>query len=182
MASSTLVSAESRPGVRPLASHPVTVTAGLLALASVLGLVEAALPGIPVAPWLKLGLANIAVVVALAVQGGRTAAVVSVGRVIIVGLAAGTIGSPTFIINAAAAVVSLAVMWALSTAGTLFSPVGWSAAGSAAHMAAQFGVAAGLLGSWAIVSLAPPSIALALPLGAATGHLARSVVSRLRVV
>ncbi|MDY0341333.1 MAG: Gx transporter family protein [Coriobacteriia bacterium] len=182
MAGSMLVSAEPHPGMRPLASRPIAVTAGLIALASVLGLVEAALPGIPVAPWLKFGFANIAVVVALALQGGRTAAVVSIGRVVIVGLAAGTLGSPAFTISAAGAVVSLVVMWALSGAGAVFSPVGWSAAGSAAHMATQFVVAAWLLGSWAIISLAPLSILLALPLGALTGQLARSVVSRLRIV
>ncbi|MBN2247848.1 MAG: Gx transporter family protein [Coriobacteriia bacterium] len=182
MTGSMPVSAEARPVAGPFTSRPMALTAGLLAVASVLGLVEAALPGLPVVPWLKLGLANIAVVVALVVSGGRTACVVSIGRVLIVGLAAGTLGSPAFAISAAGATVSLAVMWALSRAGRVFSPIGWSAAGSAAHVAAQFCAAAWVLGSWSILVLAPLSVLLALPLGALTGWLARTIVSRLRIV
>lgn len=182
MAGSMLVSAESRTALRPFSARPIAMTAGLLAVASVLGLVEAALPGLFFVPWLKLGLANIAVVVALAVSGGRTAAVVGLGRVAIVGFAAGTLGSPAFVISAAGAVASLAVMWALFRAGGVFSPVGWSAAGSAAHVVAQFGAAAWLLGTGSIVALAPLSVLVALPLGALTGSLARIVVSRLQII
>lgn len=182
MAGLMLVSAEVRPAIRPFSARPIAITAGLLAVASVLGLVEAALPGLFFLPWLKLGLANVAVVVALAVSGGRTAALVSLGRVAIVGFAAGTLGSPAFLISGAGAVVSLTVMWALSRASGVFSPVGWSAAGSVAHVVAQFGAAAWLLGTWSIVSLAPLSVLVALPLGALTGSLARVVVSRLQII
>lgn len=176
---STLASASRRSmaGV----SRESTVTAGLLAIACVLGLLEAVLPGIPLAPWLRLGLANIAVVVALAISGGRMALAVSVGRIVIVGVAAGTLGSPAFLIGGAGSLASLVVMWALSRLGRVFSPVGWSAAGSVAHMLAQFIVASVILGSCSIFMLAPVSLLLALPLGALTGTLARTVVSRLRI-
>ncbi|MEA5074918.1 MAG: Gx transporter family protein [Coriobacteriia bacterium] len=176
---STLASA--RADVAAGMSRQWTVTAGLLAIACVLGLIEAALPGVPFAPWLRLGLANIAVVVALALDGGRMALIVSLGRVLIVGVAAGTIGSPAFVIGGAGALASLGVMWALARIGDLFSPVGWSAAGAVAHMLAQFVVASAILGSWSILMLAPVSMLLALPLGALTGALARTIVSRLRV-
>lgn len=181
MAGSMHVSAEAGSSLRAFSARPVATAAGLLAVASILGLVEAALPGLLFVPWLKLGLANIAVVVALAVSGGRTAAAVSLGRVAIVGFAAGTLGSPAFVIGAAGAVVSLAVMWALSRAGGLFSPVGWSAAGSVSHVLAQFAAAAWLLGTWSVVALAPVSVLVALPLGALTGFLAQVVVSRLQI-
>jgi len=181
MSDSTLVSAETFPVGGRVTSRPIALAAGLLAVASVLGLIEAALPGLPVVPWLKLGLANIAVVVALAIADGRTAAFVSIGRVVIVGLAAGTIGSPAFVMGAAGAVLSLAVMWSLAQAGSAFSPVGWSAAGAAAHVIAQFAAAGWVLGSWSVLALAPLSILIALPLGALTGSLARMTVSRLQV-
>lgn len=181
MAESMLASAEAHPRVAVYTSRSIAITSGLLAVAAVLGLVEAALPGLPMAPWLKLGLANIAVVVALATFGGRAAAAVSVGRVLIVGLATGMIGSPVFVIGAAGAFASLLVMWALSRAGRVFSPVGWSVAGSAAHVAAQFVAAAWVLGEISIISLAPLSVLIALPLGAITGSLAHTVVSRLRI-
>lgn len=176
---STLASA--RGGVAAGVSREWTVTAGLLAIACVLGLLEATLPGVPFAPWLRLGLANIAVVVALALAGGKMALIVSLGRVLIVGVAAGTIGSPAFVIGGAGALASLAVMWALARFGDVFTPVGWSAAGAVAHMLAQFVVASAILGSWSILMLAPVSMLLALPLGALTGTLARIVVSRLRI-
>lgn len=176
---STLASA--RQGVSAGVSRDLTVTAGLLAIACVLGLLEAALPGIPLAPWLRLGLANIAVVVALAISGGRMALAVSLGRVVIVGVAAGTLGSPAFVIGGAGALASLAVMWVLARVGDAFSPVGWSAAGAAVHVLAQFLAASAVLGSWGILTLAPVSMLLALPLGALTGALARTIVSRLRV-
>ncbi len=160
-------------------SRRVTTGSGLLAVACVLGLVEAAMPGLPLAPWLRLGLSNIAVVVALAVADGATAAAVSLGRVVIVGLATGTLGTPVGLIAIAGAMASLGVMWALSNRGDVFSLVGWSAAGSAAHVLAQLLVAGSLMGSWSLMALAPVSVLIALPLGALTGLLARTVVSRL---
>jgi uncharacterized membrane protein len=162
-----------------LVSRRVAVGSGLLAVACVLGLIEAAMPGLPLAPWLKLGFANIAVVVALAVADGATAAIVSLGRVVIVGLATGTLGTPVGLIAVAGAIASLGVMWALSSRGDAFSLMGWSAAGSAAHVLAQLVMAGPLVGSWSLMALAPASVLIALPLGALTGYLARTIVSRL---
>jgi heptaprenyl diphosphate synthase len=155
----------------------VATGAALLALACILGLVEAALPSVPLAPWLHLGLANVAVVVALALSGAGVAAVVSLGRVLIVGLATGSLASPPFAMAATGALASLAVMWALAVGVPSLSVVGWSAAGSAAHVLGQFFVAAALLGSDSLLVLAPPSVLLALLLGAVVGTLARTAVS-----
>lgn len=160
-------------------SRRVTTTALLLAGACVLGLVEAALPGIPLLPWLRFGLANIAVVVALAAFGIRVAAVVSIGRVLIVSLATGSLATPAFAMALAGALLSLLVMWLLASRSPGLSAVGWSAAGSAAHVVAQFAVAGALLGTHSLLLLAPPSVLAALLFGALTGSLARLLVSRL---
>lgn len=178
----TLVSGERCHASGISASRRVTTTACLLAAGCVLGLVESALPGIPLVPWLKPGLANVAVIVALLVAGGSTAAVVSIGRVVIVAFATGTLGSPVTAMAAAGAIASLLVMLGLARAGEMFSPVGWSVAGAAAHVSAQFLVASIVAGSWSLLRLAPLSVLFALPLGAFTGLLARAVVSRLRAV
>jgi heptaprenyl diphosphate synthase len=159
----------------------VAAGSALLAVACVLGLVEAALPGLPFAPWLRFGLANIAVVIALALFGGRVAAVVSIGRVGIVGLATGTLLGPTSVLAAAGAMASLAAMWVIARHVPGASPVSWSAAGSAAHVLAQFLVASVLLGSGSLLVLAPPSVLVALVLGALVGYLALIAVSRLRI-
>jgi len=78
-----------------LRSRDLTLTALLLACATALGYVEAVLfPAMPL-PGFKLGLANVAVVIALVMLGPARAGVVSLGRVLLVALATGTLGSPT---------------------------------------------------------------------------------------
>lgn len=179
--SSTLAYADRTRGAALTPSRRVAAGSALLAVACVLGLVEAALPGLPFAPWLRFGLANIAVVIALALFSGRVAAVVSIGRVGIVGLATGTLLGPTSVLAAAGAMASLAAMWVIARHVPGASPVSWSAAGSAAHVLAQFLVASVLLGSGSLLVLAPPSVLVALVLGALVGYLALIAVSRLRI-
>jgi heptaprenyl diphosphate synthase len=95
-------------------------------------------PPLPV-PGLKLGLANIAVLIALVSLGPARAVAVSVGRVFIVALATGTIGGPVFALSLAGAMASLGTMSLLRRFGPLFSVVGWAVAGAAAHCLAQLG-------------------------------------------
>lgn len=180
MTSSTLASAD-RARIRSVAipSREVALGSALLAAAVVLGLVEASIPGIPIAPWLKLGLANAAVVVALVASGTRMAAVVSIGRVGIVGLATGSLGTPVFAMALAGALAALAVMSVAHHSMRGLSTVGLSAIGSAGHVVAQFLAAGYLLHSWSLLGLLPPSVIIALAVGAFVGYLARIAVSRL---
>jgi len=178
--STTLASAEDGRATRALASsRPVATGAVLLALACALGLLEASLPPLPVTPWLRFGFSNIAVVVALALGGASMAAVVGIGRVVLVSLATGAIFTPVFAMAATGAAFSVTTMWVVSRVPGL-SPVGWSSAGSAAHVIGQFLAAALLLGSPGVVVLAPPSVALAVVFGAIVGSLARSIISRVQ--
>jgi len=180
MPGSTLASAEI-PAARLVSdsTRRTAIGAALLACACVLGLVESSLPAVLPVPWLRLGLANVAVVAALVLAGRRAALLVAVGRVVLVGLVSGTLGGPVTLIAAAGALASFGVMCLLASFGTRYSMVGWSAAGSAAHVVAQFGAAALVLDSGALLVLAPASVIVALGLGVATGTLARSIVSRL---
>ena len=156
----------------------VTVAAALLGAACLLSLVESMLPPIAGLPWLRLGLGNIAVVVALLVAGPGTALAVSGGRLMVMSVLGGTLGGPAFVMAFAGAVASLGVMWVLSRRPHL-TAVGWSAAGAVAHMGAQFAVASVLLSSTWLLALLPASGLVALALGALVGHLALSVSSRL---
>jgi len=151
----------------------------LLALAVVLGYVEAvALPQLPV-PGLRVGISNIAVVLALAVFGPRAAAYVSVGRVFLVALAAGTLAGPAFALSLSGALAALAVMTAVRAAGPRCSVIGWAVAGSAAHVATQLLVAALLVGSSAPLALMPMLLGLSVPLGLIVGHTTRLLISRI---
>lgn len=178
---STLAFANSLPARSASPSRRVAGASALLATACVLGLVEAALPGLPFAPWLRFGFANIAVVLALALYGSGTAAVVSLGRVGVIGLATGSLFAPASAMAAAGAVASLLIMSALSRYASATTPISWSAAGSAMHVLAQFGAAAAILGSGSLFVIAPPSVLVALVLGALVGYLAQVAVSRLRL-
>ena len=178
---STLAYAEDRPiTALVLPSRRVAVGSALLAVACVLGLVESALPPLAVIPWLRVGIANIAVLVALLLVDARTAAVVSLGRVGLIGLFTGSLASPAFGISMAGAMCALAAMWLVARHVHGASAVGISAAGSAAHVIGQFAAAAAVLGTPALLVLAPPSVLAALLLGAATGLVAGLTVSRLR--
>lgn len=178
---STLAFADAPHTLACSPSRRVAFTSGLLAAACVIGLVEASLPGIPFAPWLRLGLANIAVVIALASFGLKSAAVVSIGRVAVVGLATGSLLGPASAMAAAGALAALVVMGVLRRAVPGTTAVGWSAAGSAAHVAAQFAVASVVLESSSLLVSAPASVLVALLLGALVGYLALIVSSRLPV-
>jgi heptaprenyl diphosphate synthase len=155
-------------------------TAGLLvALGAVLGLVESAfVPPLPV-PGVRIGIANIALVLALALLGPGKALAVSVLRVVLVGLAAGTLGGPSLMLALAGALGAWAVMAALSTRGARFSVVGWSVAGAAAHVVCQLIAASVLTGSSAPLLFAPVSLSLALVCGLSVGLAARLLLLRL---
>jgi len=156
----------------------VARTGLLLALAAILGLAETLwLPAMPV-PGMRLGLANVAVVLALATLGCREAAIVSIGRVAIVGLATGSLFGPVGVMSATAALSSWIVMSAMHLCRGTFSPVGWSVAGSAASVCAQLAIACAITGTAAPLALAPLSLALSLPSGLAVGLLAGVLVSR----
>lgn len=161
-------------------SSRALATAGLLvALGAVLGLLESSLmPSLPV-PGVRIGIANIALVLALVLLGPRKALAVSVLRVVVVGIAAGTLGGPSLLLALAGTLCAWAAMAVLSARGAAFSVVGWSVAGAAAHVVGQLFVASALTGSPAPLLLAPLSIGLALVCGLAIGFSVRLLLSRL---
>lgn len=157
----------------------VALTAVLLALATCLGYVETVLlPELPV-PGARIGLANIAVLLALVAMGPAHAAAVSLGRVVLVGLATGTFAGPTFVLALAGAGAALLAMDVTRRFKEHFSVVGWSIAGSAAHVLAQLGLACVLVGSLAPLLMTPLSLGLALLSGVAIGFTSRFLLSRI---
>lgn len=170
-----------RPHLTRVGAHStrhITMTAALLGAACLLAMVESIMPPVVGVPWLRLGLANAAVVVALLVVGRRAAFAVSGGRVLLAAVFGGTFAGPVFAMSVSGATASLLVMWLLSKRPGL-TAVGWSAAGAVAHVAGQFFLAAVLLSSPWLLTLFPASALVALAFGALVGHLAMVVVSRL---
>lgn len=157
----------------------VAWTASFLALACVLGLLEALLlPPLPI-PGLKLGLANLAVLAALVTLGPARALVISLGRVVIVGLATGGLFGPVGLLSFAGALLGWAAMASAYRLGkTSFSVVGLSLAGASAHVVGQLAAACVLTGSAAPLYLAPLSLGLGILSGLAIGFSARLLLSR----
>ena len=139
------------------------------ALAIVLGYLETFVP-IPI-PGVKLGLANIAVLIALAQGERRTAVAVAAIKVLASGL---LFGNPvTMAYSAAGTALSLAVMLPLSYLRTLHLAM-LSTAGAVFHEAGQLLVAQLILGTPYVWYSAP----LLLVAGVVTGALCGAVATR----
>ncbi len=155
------------------------LTALLIALAAVLGYMETVLlaPALPL-PGLRLGLANVAVVVVLAYLGARRALVVTAAKVLIVGVATGTIAGPVGWMALFGSLASWAVMSLLATSER-FSVIGWSVAGAGANVCAQLLTASVVMNSSAPLYLAPLSLTASVVTGLFVGLIAHLLLSRL---
>lgn len=157
----------------------VVAAAGtLIAVAVTIGWMEAVmLPAGPV-PGVRLGLANVAVLVAFAWFGARPAAAVAAGKVLLVGLATGSLLGPSGLLSAAGTIAAWFALVSLGAAGDRFSPLGLGVGASAAHVAAQFGIATAVIGSTAVLGLLPLALAASVPMGLATGWCAALLIDR----
>ena len=133
---------KTSPARRPSSAQFVTRAALLTALALIFSYVEAIIPYNPGIPGVKLGIANIVVVVALYKFGWKDAACVSIVRVIIAGLL--FTGAFGMLYSLAGAVISLAGMILLKKTD-LFSVIGVSMAAGVLHNLGQLLVAAALI-------------------------------------
>jgi heptaprenyl diphosphate synthase len=151
--------------------------ARLAALAIVIHIAESALPT-PL-PGIKPGFANIITLLVLFDYGWRTAAWVSLLRVLLSSLVIGTFLSPTFLLSLAGALASLIALgagrWLPGT-----GPVGLGVLTALAHMAGQFVIAWWLFlphpGLW---SLLPVFMSAALVFGLFSGIITHAVMQRL---
>lgn len=118
--------------------------AGFAALAVVIHILEASVPS-PL-PGIKPGLANVITLVVLFRHGWVMALWVAGLRVLVGSLLLGSFMTPTFILSAAGALASVAVLglfWGLLGGQRAWSPtvLGYALLAAWAHMTAQLGVA-----------------------------------------
>jgi heptaprenyl diphosphate synthase len=155
---------------------------GLLAsLALILYVLESVAPR-PL-PWMKLGLGNVAVLLALLVFGAASAAAVCLVKLGIGGLLSGGFAGPAFAIGAGAGIGSLAAMAIVHrlTPG-LFSPVGLSILGAVVHQLCQLSLAFVYVRHAGLFALLPIFIATGLLSGSLTGLLAYWALDKLRAL
>jgi len=149
------------------------------ALATGLYVAEGALPS-PL-PWLRLGAANIAVVLALFDLGVSAAVFAVVLKLVLGSVLLGRFLTPFFWFGAAGSFAGLALMVLVRAAGgRLVGPVGASAAAGVGHNLGQLAVARLLLlPGPAAAALVPVLILAGTASGTAVGVLARLVQLRL---
>lgn len=149
------------------------------ALATGLYMAESALPS-PM-PWLRIGAANIGVVLAL-YDLGVSAAVATAGIKLLLGsILLGRFLTPFFWLGAAGSLAGLALMVLVKAMlGRLVGPVGASAAGGVGHSLGQLAVARLLLLPGPVAAaLVPVMVLTGTVSGAAVGIIARLVQRQL---
>lgn len=163
------------PSVEIRRAQRLARMAMLCAAALVLGFLETMIPLPGAMPGMKLGLSNVAIVVALFLIDGKAALEVAVVKVLATGF---LFGSPLMIAySAAGTLLALGCMVALRALS--IDVVVLSVAAAVAHNVGQLLVAAAFLGSWAVMLSGPYLAAAACATGAATGWAARSVLRAL---
>lgn len=163
----------SRGERRGNSARRMTVTAALAALALALSYLEFLLPleaVIPL-PGVKLGLANIAVTLALVLVSPWAAASVSLLRVVLAALLFGTPVSFALSLGGAAAalIMMLGLYW--GRAGRKMSYIGLSAACAAAHSAGQIAAACLIFRTGKIIGYLPVLLLFSALTGTLTGLL-----------
>ncbi len=152
-------------------SRTLTRNAMLVALALVLSLLERLIPLellFPI-PGIKLGLANIVTLFALAALGFREAAVILGLRIATLGLINGPV---PLLLSATGGLFSLLVMGAMLRAeGRWFSLIGVGMGGAVAHNVGQVLAASAILGNASLLFAYLPALLLS---GLATGLLTGS--------
>jgi heptaprenyl diphosphate synthase len=132
-------------------------------------------------PWMKPGLANLAVLLALWTQGPAAALAVQLVKWLVGSLLTGSLGGPAFVIAGTAGAGSWAAMaLARRWAGRLFSPVGISLIGAAVHQALQLLTAGLYVRQLGLLALLPLSLLSALASGAFIGLLAAAFLEKAR--
>lgn len=153
----------------------------LLALSLALFILEAALLPLGLLlplPGAKLGLANLAALAALELDGLSAAAAVTVLRVLLAAVFGGTLGSVAFWLSLGGSLAALAGMGAARRLPGI-SLVGISVIGAVCHNLGQLGTLHFVLPNAAVLYFLPWLVLLGIPAGLLTGFLARRVMARL---
>lgn len=154
----------------------LTMMALFIAMAVALHWAESFLPR-PL-PFVRLGLANIFTLCALYLYGGLAGVTVLICRVLIGSIMTGTLFSPIFFFSFGGGLAAAFVMWLMPR--RIFSPLGVSVAGAAAHMLAQALIAALLIRHLTLVRLIPLFILSAVITGCLNGYCANLVLDTVR--
>lgn len=162
-----------------MAARRVTNLALLVSIGLVLSIIESAFPPLLPLPGARLGLANIATVMALYLFGPWMALEVTIIRCLIGGLLRGSVVG--LVLSLSAGVVSTLVMIILFLAFRRYlSVVGVSVAGAVVHNMTQLAAAYLFVQQTALFVYAPYLLLIAVPTGLFVGFASRRVIESLQ--
>ncbi|KKM11598.1 hypothetical protein SY88_07860 [Clostridiales bacterium PH28_bin88] len=156
----------------------LTQIALLAALGAGLHWVEGQVP-LQAAPGVKLGIANLATLVALYRLSPGEAVVVSLLRSLLGSILAGSFSGLSSLLSLVGAVASVSVMMVLWRCGRGLSIIGVSVAGGVIHNLAQLSAVVIITSTPGLVVYLPVLIISGLLAGLATGNLARRVITKI---
>jgi heptaprenyl diphosphate synthase len=135
-------------------------------------------------PWMRLGLANIITITALFLYGTRAAVTVTLIRVVLGSLFAGTFPGPAFILSLGGGMASVLVMGLIfSVAPRLFSAIGLSIIGALFHNLVQLVIAYFLFihKIEAVLLITPLMILLGTLTGTVNGAVSELLIKNLKI-
>ena len=148
----------------------------LTALAIAIAIAESFIPSVWI-PGIKLGLANIIILITLYEVGVLEAILVDLCRVIVASLVRGTFLGMGFVMSIAGAILSLLVMILFKVLIKKFSIVGVSVIGAIFHVFGQILVAVIYLGTGYIVFYLPVIALSAIATGVFVGIIAKLIIN-----
>lgn len=157
-------------------SKKVALYGVLIALAFIFSYIEALLPINVSIPGIKVGLANIVIVMALYLLDIKDAMMISVIRIVLVGLTFGNMS--TMIYSIAGGLLSLAIM-TIAKKSAAFSIVGVSVLGATFHNIGQILVAIWMLESKVLMNYLPILLISGVVAGVLIGIMGGEVTKRL---
>ena len=147
----------------------------LLATTIVIAIAESFIPSFTI-PGIKLGFANIVILVTLYELGVKEAVFINLVRVLVVSLVRGTFLSMGFFMSLTGAVMSLGVMILFCLLIKKFSIIGVSVIGSLFHVTGQILIAMIYMGSVYVVYYLPIIALSAVITGILVGFIARAII------
>ena len=154
----------------------ITTVALMAALALIFSWIEVLFPFNVGVPGVKLGIANLVIIIALYCFGPRYAITINLVRILLAGLLFNGLFGACYALSGA--LVSFIVMWALKKTD-VFSIVGVSIAGGVTHNFGQILLAAVLVETPAIFTYFPVLIFSGVASGAVIGIVATLIIRRL---
>ena len=156
-------------------THKITLMGILTAGAIIIAILESFIPSVGI-PGVKLGLANIVILIILYEIGIREAIIVDLCRVFLVGLLRGSLFSMGFLMSLTGATLSLGITILLYLVVKKFSIIGVSVVGSVFHVVGQILIAMAFLGSVYVVYYLPFIALSAIITGVFVGFVSKLVI------